>query len=400
MIRTILEDNMNRSLLSLATILLVFTFVLAGCAPQATQAPQKPTETQQPEEPAASTGEPIPVGIISNLTGPETSSGVDMVRGVELAIEELNKTGGVNGRPLQGITEDAEYRPEKGVEAAHKLIDVNKVPVVLNVGGSGLMLPVGEYAQTQGVTLINTGASSPKLREITTLCSVVPLDDIVGKVLGEWAYNESYRSAVTVVPNNPYGIGVQDNAAIGFEDMGGKVVGKIAYIEAQADYRPEVQQIQNFAPDVILSASYGDDANLFLKQTHEAGLDMPWYVTYPTIINVHDAESANNRLFGLEPGWDLPEAQNFMNNIYGAKFEGPPKTPWANYAYDGMMLVGLAMQQCGENVTGECIYQKMPEVAKTYQGVTGSIEFDEDCQRNNAPLVQMVYKDGELQLIK
>ncbi len=228
----------------------------------------------------------------------------------------------------------------------------------------------------------------------------MPLDDIVGKVLGEWAYNDGYRKAVTVVPNNPYGIGVQDNATIGFESKGGKVVGQIAYLEGQADYRPEVAQIKNYNPDVILSASYGDDANLFLKQTYEAELTIPWYVTYPTIINVHDPESADNRLFGLEPGWDLPEAQDFMNNIYGSKYGGPPKTPWANYAYDGMMLVALAMKQCGQTITGECIYKNLFEVVKTYKGVTGLIEFDQDCQRNNAPLIKMVYKDGQLQTMK
>jgi ABC-type branched-subunit amino acid transport system substrate-binding protein len=63
-----------------------------------------------------------------------------------------------------------------------------------------------------------------------------------------------------------------------------------------------------------------------------------------------------------------------------------------------MMLVGLAMRQCGP--TADCILQALPEVSKTYQGVTGTIEFDQDCQRPNAPLVRMVYQDGSLEPLK
>lgn len=378
------------------SMLIIAGMGLAACQATGPVEEEEPAPTIEEEAAPAEAGEPIPIGVLSNLTGPETTSGVDMVRGVELAVAELNATGGINGRPLKLIIEDAEYQPQLGVDAAHKLIDINKVPVILNVGGSGIMLPVGEYAGTQNVVLINTGASSPQLRDLPTLCSIVPLDDIVGKVLGQWAYDDGYRTAVTAVPNNPYGIGVQDNATIGFEDAGGEVLEQIAYIEGEADYRPDAQRIADVGADVVLSATYGDDANLFLKQTIEVGADSPWYVTYPTILNVGNPEDANGRLFGLEPGWDLPEAQNFMNNIYAAEYGDPPSTPWANYSYDGMMLVGLTMRQCGP--TADCLLESMPEVAQTYDGVTGRIKFDEDCQRPNAPLVKMVYQNGELKL--
>lgn len=340
----------------------------------------------------------ISIGVLANLTGPETTSSVDMVRGVELALEELNKSGGVNGQKLVAITEDAEYRPQAGVDAAHKLIDVNKVPVILNIGGSGIMLPVGEYAASQGVVLINTGASSPQLRNVKTLCSVVPLDDIVGKVLGEWAFEKGYKKAVTVVPDNPYGIGVQDASAKGFTAAGGEVTDKITYTEGQADYRPEVQRIMATTPDAVLSATYGDDANLLLKQAYDAGQRVPWFVTYPTILTVKSPETANKLLFGLEVGWELPEAQEFMSKTYAAKYGSSPTTPWANYSYDGMMLVGLAMRQCG--ATSECVRSKIKDVAATYAGVTGKIELDNECQRTNAPLVKLEYQDGKLRAQK
>jgi ABC-type branched-subunit amino acid transport system substrate-binding protein len=103
-------------------------------------------------------------------------------------------------------------------------------------------------------------------------------------------------------------------------------------------------------------------------------------------------------LFGLEVGWDLPEAQHFMTDVYAAKYAKVPATPWANYAYDGTMLVGLAMRQCGP--TADCILSKIRDVALTYKGVTGTIEFDKDCQRPNAALLKMGYMDGKLAPLK
>ena len=130
-------------------------------------------------------GEPIPVGLIANLTGTDVASSLNMTRGVEMAVAEINAAGGIDGRPLELITEDSEYRPQEALNAATKLYEVDGVEAAIMFGGSSLMIPVAELAQQKGKVLINTSSSSPKLGEFPgTLFSVLPLDDIMGKELG------------------------------------------------------------------------------------------------------------------------------------------------------------------------------------------------------------------------
>src|SRR5690349_20880838 len=90
---------------------------------------------------AASAEDPINLDVIANLTGSDVKSSVDMVRGVELAAATINAAGGIKGRPIKLIVEDAEYRPQAGLDAATKLFDVDKVDAAIVFGGSSITIP-------------------------------------------------------------------------------------------------------------------------------------------------------------------------------------------------------------------------------------------------------------------
>jgi branched-chain amino acid transport system substrate-binding protein len=345
---------------------------------------------------ASPSGEPVQVGVLCSFSGPETVTGTDMIRGIQMATDEINASGGIDGRPLKFIPEDIEYRADVAVDAVHKLIDVNKVPVILMCGGSGAMIPVAQYAKDKDVIVINTAASSPKLREYAgTIFSVVPLDDIVGKNLGDWVYASGHKTAVTVVPNNPYGLGVQDAVAAAFTAAGGKILGKVAYDEGKSDYRPELQRVQGFRPDAIISATYGDDGKLLLKQARQLGMKTPWYTTYPDIINVGDPQDANGVLCGVDLSARVGET---FRSQYVARFGHAPDNPWAATAYDGLWLVALAMRQGG--LTASDVRSGLPKVAATYVGATGKVVWDKTFQRTNYPLQRFCYTAGKLRPVR
>ena len=174
----------------------------------------------------AQTGTPIPVGLIANLTGTDPKSSVHMTRGVELAVEEINVAGGINGRPIRLLTEDSQYRAPEAINAATKLYEVNKVEAAIMFGGSSLMIPVAELAQQKGKILLNTSSSSPKLPAPSRGRSGAssPSSTIMGKELGEWVASRGAKTAAFVVPNNTFGTGLADAAAAAFEAKGGKVV--------------------------------------------------------------------------------------------------------------------------------------------------------------------------------
>ena len=202
----------------------------------------------------------IPVGVIANLTGQDVNTSVQMVRGVQIAADEINKAGGVGGKTIKLIVEDSEYKTQEALTAATKLYEVDKAPAVIMFGGSSLMIAVAELAKQDGKVLLNTSSSSAKLGDYPgTLFSILPLDDIVGKALGKYVDEKGVKSVATIVPNNTFGLGVANAAGEAFKAAGGKVVKSVAYTEGQPDYRADVQSVVAAAPEAIISAGYGDD---------------------------------------------------------------------------------------------------------------------------------------------
>ena len=340
----------------------------------------------------AQTG-PIPVGLIANLTGTDVKSSVHMARGVELAVEEVNAGGGINGRPLRLITEDSQYRAPEAINAATKLYDVNKVEAAIMFGGSSLMIPVAEMAQQKGKVLLNTSSSSSRLSGFPgTLFSVLPLDNIMGKELGEWVAARGAKTAAFVVPNNTFGTGLMDAAAAAFEAKGGKVLRKVAYTEGQPDYRADIQAVLQAKPDAIVSAGYGDDSRSVFRAARTLGLDTPWYAAYPTIFAIENREWMSGRFFGVDNGGPtLPSAQAVKQRFVEKHKEEPLAHVF--YGYDAAMLLARAMKDGG--VDAAAIKAALPKVVAGYSGATGRIQWDDKGQRVNPPIELLEYKDGK-----
>jgi branched-chain amino acid transport system substrate-binding protein len=342
--------------------------------------------------------EPINVGVIANLTGTDVKSSVDMVRGVELGVATINAAGGIKGRPLKLIVEDSEYRPQAGLDAATKLFDVNKVDAAVVFGGSSITIPIAEMAAPKGKIILNTSASSSRLGNYAgTVFSTLPLDDIVGKALGEYVAGKGVKTAVFIVPNNTFGTGLMDSASAAFEAKGGEVLRKVVYTEGQPDYRAGIQAVLQAKPEAIMTAGYGDDTRTVFKAARELGIEAPWYAAYPSIFYVENEQWMNGKLAGVDNGGlDSPVGQQ-IKKAYADKYHADP-LPHYYYAYDAITLLAKAMIAGGTGPAA--IRTALPEVAKGYDGATGHIEWDSRGQRINPPMDYFEYKDGKLQPIR
>jgi branched-chain amino acid transport system substrate-binding protein len=343
--------------------------------------------------------EDITVGVIANLTGQDVNTSVQMARGVELAADQINAAGGIDGKQIKLIVEDSEYKAQEALTAATKLYQVDKVPAVIMFGGSSLMIPVGELAKEDGTVLINTSSSSAKLGDYPgTLFSILPLDDIVGKELGEYVFKKGAKSAAVIVPNNTFGTGVADAAAAAFEAAGGKIVKTVAYTEGQPDYRADVQSIVAAAPDAIISAGYGDDSRTIFKNTRELDLNVPWYTAYPSIFTVENEAWMEGKLSGVDNGGYNNDAGKAVLAAYKAKWpeEGEPLAH-IYYGYDAMMVLAEAMKKAG--VDPKAIAAALPTVVAGHVGATGAIVWDDRGQRIDPPLDIIEYKGGKFETV-
>ncbi len=232
---------------------------------------------------AASSGEPIKLGILAGLTGDSSAIGVPYVKGVELAVEELNADGGVDGRKVEIETADNKTEPVAGVQAGMKLVRTGDIDTLLCSCYSTIFFPLMNGLAKQDIAVTNDAASTPEVRELPgTIITTLPTDDVLGKALGEFAYGLGYKEASVISVNDPYGQAFTPVVSGAYEEAGGKILEEIMVEGGLPNYRPEVSRIAKAGADALLMGSYTDDARLQFKQLTEAGWDGVAFKLYPT----------------------------------------------------------------------------------------------------------------------
>jgi branched-chain amino acid transport system substrate-binding protein len=360
--------------------------------------------------------EEVKIGQITPLTGASSVVGLDMQRGVELAIERVNKgykipqmSGdpvsigpGLLGSPVKVIVEDDESRPASAMDAVRKLVNVDKVPVVIGEYSSGRTLPTGQFTNENKVIQISTGANSPTLRDIGPYFhSAIGLATAQGPAMVELAQKlTGAKKIATLLPNNPYGVGVEIATCEAAAKAGAECVAKIRYEEQKTDYRPELQQLSAPNPDVVVFFAYGADAALILRQAYELGLDAAnkWMGTEVSswASDVLEAPQIAEGIRGIEHDVSGDFYEKEYVEPFKAKYGEGPTTAFGAFAYDAAMLTALAIADAKSTNT-DAINASMKKVSKTYKGLTGDLTQDDQGMRIKQVYGYFIFKDGKLQ---
>ena len=343
--------------------------------------------------------EPIIIGSISPLTGTNAVQGLDMKRGEELALEEINAAGGIYGRPLKIIWEDTESSPKGGMDAVHKLVEINKVPLILGAYSSGISLPTGQWTNSKKVIQIAEASTSPKLREIGPyFFNIIGLDEVMGTMLGEFALESGAQTFASITVNNPFGIGIEIWTEKAVRKAGKQWLEAVRYDEKKTDYRAEIERLFAKKPEVVFFTAYGTESKLILKQAYEMGLkpSKGWYADYPTMWSNEVIPVTAEGIMGLEVGMTggtrLEQYQAAYQKKYGKEAK---QTAFGAYAYDATWVAALALGMAGSTDTDK-IATALHAVSKVYGGVTGGKSFDQDGMQVTDYYQRMVYQDAKL----
>jgi branched-chain amino acid transport system substrate-binding protein len=342
---------------------------------------------------------PVTIGSISPLTGTNAVQGLDMKRGEELALEEINAAGGINGNPLKIIWEDTESSAKGGMDAVHKLVEINKVPLIIGAYSSGISLPTGQWTNSKKVIQISEASTSPKLREIGPyFFNVMGLDEVMGTKLAEFALESGAGTFASITVNNPFGIGVEIWTEKTINKAGKKWLEAVRYNEKKTDYRAEIERLFAKKPEAVFFTAYGTESKLILKQAYELGLkpSKGWYADYMTMwsneVIPESAEGIKGLVMGSTTGSRYKEYQEAYKKKYGEKAK---QTAFGAYAYDAAWIAALALNMAGSTDTDK-IAKALYTVSKIYNGVSGDKSFDKDGMQVTDYYTRKVYKGGKL----
>ncbi len=347
--------------------------------------------------------EPVIIGSICPLTGTNAVQGLDMKQGEGLALDEINAAGGIYGRPLKIIWEDTESSPKGGMDAVHKLVEINKVPLIIGAYSSGISLPTGQWTNSKKVIQISEASTSPKLREIGPyFFNVMGLDEVMGTKLAEFAFESGAETFASIVVNNPFGIGIEIWTKKAVDKAGKTWLEAVRYNEKKADYRAELERLFAKKPDVVFFTAYGTESKLLLKQAFEMGLkpSKGWYADYMTMwsneVIPETAEGIKGLVMGSTSGSRFEDYQAAYKKKYGEKAK---QTAFGMYAYDAAWIAALALSMTGSTDTDKIANALYP-VSKIYNGVSGDKSFDKDGMQVTDYYTRKVYKGGELVFYK
>lgn len=255
-------------------------------------------------------GEPIRIGILTPLTGAGGNDGPRMLKAMTAVFEEVNKQGGVLGRRIETVVEDDQTNPEAAVRAARKLIEVNKVPMILGTWASAVTAAVAPVCWESKTFLMTvSGADSiTLLPHQGFLIRTQPTSKLQATAHGEFIWAQGGRKVGIIGIQAPFAMANKEHLEATLKPKGGEIVAHIIYEKDKPTYRSEIDQMMRGKPDYIYTNGYAPDTVVLLRDMFRAGINLPKFaqsyaVPQPTLDTIPAEVSAN--VFTGQPSADI-----------------------------------------------------------------------------------------------
>ncbi len=258
----------------------------APTAPEQPTAPaQQPsggtagTTAEQPTTAPAMSDEPFRVGVMESLTGPGETYGTVSVQAKQMAVEEINAAGGINGRMLELVVEDSKCAAQDAITAYNKLTDVDGVKIILGTSCSGAMLGAAPLAEADGVILFSGLATNPDIAHAGDYIFRTSMNDLqLGIDTGNVIRADGAQRLATITETTDYAEGVRRTTAEQFTSLGGEIVAEERYASDVTDFRSQLTKIVNANPDAVHIAAQSEfSGGTVVKQIRELGYEGPLY---------------------------------------------------------------------------------------------------------------------------
>ena len=350
---------------------------------------------------------PIKIGVIQNLTGAWASIDGPSWNGMQLAIDEINKSGGVLGRDLDAICIDTKADESEVVAAVIRLIEREKVSVIMGYCDTHWVLAAAPIAMENNISFITPGATHPRIPERTGAWLSCFGDNVQGAAIAEYAVKEGLKKAANWVDTAcDFSIGACTYFADAFKHFGGEVIYKDSFETNWVDYssmvaRLKAQQDKGEVDCVYIGAVPGN-VGLIVKQLREGGVTIPILgedgFDTPSLVDV-GGKHAEGVLFTTHVSLSSPDplVRAFVNN-YKEKWGVEPENAFAALGYDSIKLLVQAI-----NLAGSAEPSKIEAglgMIKDLPGVTGNITYTKGSKVPQKGVSILVVKNGKFETVE
>ena len=345
----------------------------------------------------------VKIGHVAPISGPSAHLGKDNENAARMAIDELNAKGVViNGQKvtLQLISEDDGADPKQGTAVAQKLVDAHVNGVVGHLN-SGTTVPASKIYNDAGIVQISPATTAPVYtrQRFPGAFRVVASDAKLGGTLSKYAIEKLQAKNIAVIDDRTtYGQGVADEFVKGTKKPGVKVVGREFTSASATDYTAILTSIKAKKPDLVFFGGMDSVAGPMLKQMKALGINAVFMggdgMCTDALGRLAGAGLGEGRVYCAEAGGVKGPQEKGMEDFrarYKKKFNMDVQL-YAPYVYDAVMVMATAMQTAKSADPAKYL-----PVLKTikYEGVTGTVQFDQSGDIKDGALTLFTYRDGK-----
>jgi len=357
----------------------------------------------------AEASDTIRIGLPLPLTGGASKWGTFGLQGATIAVNDINDGGGVLGKKIELIKIDTQCVPAEGVSAAQRLLNVEKVDLILGAMCSSVSKALQPVVEASGIPMVLAACSDP---EITYRAGVggfkwtfrnYPTDEIRWLAVCEYAVKKGYKKFALVAIDNDAGRGV------------GKLIEKYTprwpgvkfnsidfYSQKETDFRPILSKIKAAGTEVIvLWATSSDAIQIMGRQMRELGLagKVPVMgmgdMTHPKMLKaLPDVLEGAMEANPWSADWDHPRSKKFTRD-YMKMWDGEVPNFLAYTYWETAHLIAQAIKEAG-SVDPEALHKALEAIK--YESVMGTVQFD-DHHQANLPMVMTEISNGKIVII-
>lgn len=352
---------------------------------------------------AVAAGE-VKIGFLGALTGNVASYGIQTLRGMEMAADEINAAGGVLGQKLVIVKEDNRGDKTEIANVTQKFISRDRVAAIIGDPTTGGTKVAAAIAQENKVVLLSAGAVGAGVVEIGEfIFRNTVIDSIAAPAVTKYIIENKKWKRIALVTsiNNDYSVGLSKIFEEAVKENRGNIVVRENVSDGDTDFSAQVTKLKAAKPDGMIFTGYYTEGALLMKELRKQGLNIDMIggdgLLSPVLSELGGKAVEGSMVYaGFSPERPSPETKKFLD-AYRTKYHEEADM-FVAQGYDAVKIVAAAMSKAKS--TDPQVYRKALAETKDFPGVSGNTTFLPNREPLKSPICVLVVRDGKFSLLE
>lgn len=341
---------------------------------------------------SSASGDKIVIGGIGPLTGDAASYGISVKNGCQIAIDEINAAGGVNGKQLEFLFEDDVCDEEKSISAYNKLMD-SGINVLVGAVTSGCSIAVSEVSVSDNILQITPSGSAMDCTKHPNAFRICFTDPLQGELMAQYIADKGFKNpAIIYDVASDYSKGIHDSFIAKAAEVGLNIAADESFTSGDVDFKTQLTKIKSSEADCLFLPIYYTEVGYISEQAPTVGVELPYFGCdgWDGVINQLNGNTANiEGATFLTPfvATSTNEKVQAFVKAYDAKFSAIPDQ-FAADGYDAIYAVKAAIEAANGDLSGDALIAAMTQI--NVAGITGDMSFTAEGEPNKSARVAVI----------